>query len=503
MQAVKFARDFSIEKGNWLVATRKTPPKPGTAARGTAKATQTRKKKASPTASKAAKTSAAKADEPVILDPPAKPAAAKPARKPETIDAKAVEVKKTKPAETGPVSVKEPERPKATEPKSKPEPEEKSKGKSAASPPPPPPKEAKSRGGFAGFTGVVAGGVVAAVAGYLVAVNLNPDQPEFQAEFRALAAVFSERLTEMEDRISVLETGSESPDFKGLKDDLDNLKQALAAETKELAERLALTETQLSDALTGLESARNRLAENLSETGGEISQATNELIARYGVEIDALKAQLAEQLEASAGLTARIDEVSERATEQLAAARTKVEELSETAANAAKSVDLSVAAERLRAAVETGKSYTGLLAQITGAAAVEVPDALLKDSDNGVATLVELQQVYPEAARRALKASIRGEAGDGLGEKLTAFLKSQIGARSLEEKEGDDADAVLSQAEAALRRGELKRATELVRTLPPAGLVEMSNWLAAAEARLAVQAALDEFTETLDGQNQE
>ena len=84
----------------------------------------------------------------------------------------------------------------------------------------------------------------------------------------------------------------------------------------------------------------------------------------------------------------------------------------------------------------------------------EIPAALANAGD-GIPTLLTLQEGFAEPARAALDASIRADMGDGWANRLTSFLRSQSGARSLTPHEGADPDAVLSRAEAALCGGTL------------------------------------------------
>lgn len=463
------------------MATKKTTSASGTTTTGKTGAGRPKKPSAKPTAKPrakpAAKPAAAKSD-PVILDPPKKPAAEPAKKTPDVVDAKVVETTKPetnekpaeKPAETEKVA-------KAVE------------------------KTAQNPRRSSGFIGLVGGGVIAAGIGYLAAGYINPPPPvvDNSAEIAALTTDYTAQLATLEGRIAELEN---SP-VAQLEKDVTALKTTLAEQSAQLSERVQGTETKLEQALAELEASRSRLAEYLGEAGGEISAASAALIAQYGADIDALKAQVAEQIADRDALSQRLEVVAEKASEQLASARAKVEELSETALNSAKDVDLTLARERLDAAIETGKSYGSVLGDIAREAAIDIPKALSEGADQGIDTLTDLQKSFPEAARRALKSSIKAEAGDGLTDKLGAFLKAQIGARSLEEKEGDDPDAVLSRAEAALSRGELQGAVDLVRKLPAEGIAELSDWLAAAEARLRVEAALEELSNALDGANQE
>ncbi|MGC1487099.1 MAG: hypothetical protein WA784_04835, partial [Albidovulum sp.] len=63
-------------------------------------------------------------------------------------------------------------------------------------------------------------------------------------------------------------------------------------------------------------------------------------------------------------------------------------------------------------------------------------------------------------------------------------------ARSLTPRAGEDPDAILSRAEAALGTGDLKTALVEIATLPEAGRARLAEWTGLAERRLAAAAAI-------------
>ncbi|MGB8622217.1 MAG: hypothetical protein WCD16_05310, partial [Paracoccaceae bacterium] len=83
------------------------------------------------------------------------------------------------------------------------------------------------------------------------------------------------------------------------------------------------------------------------------------------------------------------------------------------------------------------------------------------------------------------------------GDRIGAFLRTQFGARSLTPREGNDPDAILSRAEAALNAGELKDALDEIATLPEAGQQAMSGWVAKAQKRADALAAADTLASRL------
>ena len=129
----------------------------------------------------------------------------------------------------------------------------------------------------------------------------------------------------------------------------------------------------------------------------------------------------------------------------------------------------------------------------------DVP-ASLAATTKAVPTLLSLLDGFAPFARAALDASIRADMGDGWAGRLTSFLRSQSGARSLTPHEGTDPDAVLSRAEAALREGQIKAVLAELSGLPPAGAAAMAPWVADATRRIDTEQAISELSATLNGQ---
>jgi hypothetical protein len=141
------------------------------------------------------------------------------------------------------------------------------------------------------------------------------------------------------------------------------------------------------------------------------------------------------------------------------------------------------------------------LSDVADGAAVDVPEALSAAAETGVSTLEELQSTFPAAARAALPIAIRDTAGEGTMNRVTAFLQSQVGGRSLEPQEGDSPDAVLSRAEAALRDGDLSGVVAELAALPEEAQSVMADWTSSAETRIAALEAMDAFAAALDTAN--
>lgn len=236
--------------------------------------------------------------------------------------------------------------------------------------------------------------------------------------------------------------------------------------------------------------------EDLSSRTAPIGTQVNAL----GEKVDAFEARLneIEKRPMSEGVSQGAIEAYERELarlqETVATQRTEVEALIESArskeANANEAARLAAAqtaVARLRASLDDGVPFA-VAAQDLATLGVSMPDPLPSVKDEGVATLAALQSSFPPAARTAL-ATVRdiengGESG------LGAFLRRQLGARSVAPRDGDDADAVLSRAQAAVTDGQLATALNEISSLPEGARSVMSEWTATAQKRLdAVRAA--------------
>ena len=149
------------------------------------------------------------------------------------------------------------------------------------------------------------------------------------------------------------------------------------------------------------------------------------------------------------------------------------------------------AVQRIRAAALSGAPYADALASLDGLA---VDDLIRSRAEAGLPTLASLSDSFPDAARAALDASRRADVGTGFGDKLANFLDVQTSARSLEPREGDDPDAVLSRAEAAVKSGDVAMALTELAGLPEVGRAEMADWLAHAQEYQAAETALADLS---------
>jgi hypothetical protein len=236
--------------------------------------------------------------------------------------------------------------------------------------------------------------------------------------------------------------------------------------------------------LSGIEAAFADLTARL-----EALEARPATVAAPSGDISAVNADME-------ALRAQIAEMTNAAQTELADARATADAIEENAAAAARKAAGRAALSRIQTALESGAPIGAALGDLENATGNAAPEALVATQD-GVPSLASLQEKFPEAARVALAAArsqgMAGEETTGLG----AFLRTQFDVRSTSPREGKDADAVLSRAEAAVRSGRLSDALAEISALPEVSRAAMSDWLAQGEARASAVAAADILSSTL------
>lgn len=330
---------------------------------------------------------------------------------------------------------------------------------------------ARRRGG--GFLGTVAGGALALAAGFAVShfdlLGLRP-VPDDSA-LTALAA----RTTALEQGLAAAGAVEEKA---GL---LETRLDALAQATDEALPPLRAEVQTLSGRLDKLEQSLEALA-NLP-ADGSVSAAQ---IAAVSAAVETLRAELA-------GLKAAPDEAALRTIARDELGKWQAESAEKHRAEAEATVAIAArtaALARLSAAAETGLPYADAVAALAGEA---LPDVITRYADTG---LPPLSQGFAEAARAALDAGLRAAPGASLGDRLLSFLRVQTGARSLTPQDGDDPDAILSRAEAAVAAGDAQGALDELAALPPEARAELADWTRLAQDRLAFVAAVQALSAT-------
>ncbi|GAB4262817.1 MAG: hypothetical protein Kow0013_08740 [Pararhodobacter sp.] len=332
----------------------------------------------------------------------------------------------------------------------------------------------------AGAGSMIIGGVLSAAIGAGAALAILPEG------WRRGDAGLETRITALERRPQGLDSAALAPlaariealENDGLRDRVAALEGRAPADLGPLEARLAALESQPAGASAAeIEAALAPTVATLTARLDQIEAAVAPLAER----IARLEADIAAQ--ARAAVDAALAETRAEIDAQAAALSHREESIEATQARIAARAALA----ELVAAAESGAAAPGALATI--AEVTDLPAALAPLAD-GLTTLSALQDTFAPAARAALAAEPPAEDA-GLGDRVLRFLRSQTGARSLAPREGNSTDAILSRAEAALRRGDLSGSLAELDDLTGAPAEAMTEWRAQAQTRLDALAALD------------
>ncbi len=151
-------------------------------------------------------------------------------------------------------------------------------------------------------------------------------------------------------------------------------------------------------------------------------------------------------------------------------------------------------AARLSAALDSGLPFATdltLLAPLAqgDAKLTDVAASLQPYAQAGVASRAALAASFPAVAKAALADDV---ADDSFGERLLGKVRGIVSLRRVgDDVAGDSVEAKLARAEAALDAGDLVKAVDLVKSLPPQTNKATQAWLARAEAHLAAKRTID------------
>jgi hypothetical protein len=328
---------------------------------------------------------------------------------------------------------------------------------------PPLPPAPAGRSGAGAFLGMVLGGVLAAGAGFGLA-RFMPDLLPIGGDdaLSATVAAQADEIAALRAELAALPAPDPQIDAR-----LSAL-EAAPADGAGLDDRLAALEAEIAD-------LRARPA-----TGG--AAASPEMLA----ELAALKEQVA-ALGSGGSVPADVIAAADAAEARLKAAEASATAMAEQAEAAAAAARRGAALDRVTAALDSGAPYASALPELGGA---DLPPVLLDNAAVGLPTVADLAESFPEAARTALEAALRANMGESWTDRVSSFLRSQTGLRSLTPREGNDPDAVLSRAEAALAQGRVADAITELAAMPEAGKPALADWLAQAQTRVDAEAAV-------------
>ena len=259
-----------------------------------------------------------------------------------------------------------------------------------------------------------------------------------------------------------------------LRGDLNAQQERIAALEQVEAPTVDLSpiEDQLSEIETRIAALEERPAVVVPEG------VDGDAVAAYAAELSALK-------EAAAAQRSEI--------EALIANAKSVEEAT---ADAARTANGQAAIAKIVSALDAGQPFADAVATLQGLDLRDIDPALIDPSAGGVATLSTLQSDFPDQARAALAAARTAGTEEGQQD-IGGFLIRSLGVRSVAPREGDDPDAVLSRAEAAIKSGDLATTLTELDTLPEDAQAVIADWRAAADVRVAARAAADALAQRL------
>ncbi len=310
------------------------------------------------------------------------------------------------------------------------------------------------------FLPAILGGLIAAGIGFGVAYYIIPRADPNLNENVAANATALETL-----QADVAAASAETPapvDLTPVTDQITALQDQVTSEIDVLTDRIALFDERLTT------------LEKQPSSDGTLQESALEAYQR---ELDTLRTQVEEQAGA--------------AIAQLESTRAEAAAIEKAALDAAQAAQIRAALAQIQTGLAEGVPMQAALTDLEDALGTPAPDALAAVAE-GAPTLAKLQADFPNAARAALSDA---RAGGESGEETSAFgsfLREQLNVRSVAPREGDDADAVLSRAQAAVSSGQLQTALDEIAGLPDAAKGKLSEWVTVAETRVAaVQAAED------------
>ena len=345
--------------------------------------------------------------------------------------------------------------------------------------PPPPPVPPRAPAPAPSATPLVIGGLIAGAAGFLVATFAVPEGwPNPPAEAPATVEVPTV------DPETIARVDALSGDLSALAERLDNL----PAPSAEVVVPDSVDLTPLLDRLDAIEGETGGLSDALAaleQSAADLSSRVDEIAERPNIVAPDGSAAMEAQLET---FRRDLDAVTEAARAEIEEAQARASQIEADAAAAAAEAARNAAMADIRAALESGEPFADALAGLG-----DVPDALASVANDGVTPMAALQGAFPDAARGALQQVQSVPEDASATDRVASFLRRHTNARSLAPREGDDPDAVLSRAEAALSAGDVDAALAELDALPEDASAALQSWINDARARAAAVAAMNEM----------
>ncbi|MBR9865220.1 MAG: hypothetical protein GYB24_17460 [Rhodobacteraceae bacterium] len=329
-----------------------------------------------------------------------------------------------------------------------------------------------------------------------VAEFLMPGQSEARAEVAALRSDLESRLAELEqapqDGVNQETIDAAIAQYaQSQQEELAAIKDRLAAtDGVDIESRVASLESRIEGVEAELTAVGERLSAQITENGATLSEEAASKLSGFQATLQGLKAQVADLAAKNGALNQKVEEAAK------AAAR-RVEEAEKQASSQVASTATKKLLTDITVALDSGTPFRTALDGLVELTGTEVPDVLEAVADTGTPSWTTLRNRFSDRAHAALRADTKANAGDGVAGKLGAFLKTQVGTRSIERRDGDSADAILSRVEDDLVNRRLAAALSEANSLPEAAKAAMSQWIADLSALNAAQSALTDLNASL------
>lgn len=342
-----------------------------------------------------------------------------------------------------------------------------------------------------GFWPVALGGVVAAGVGAAATLWALPNLPaSWLPEVPVQEVAPAEEID-----VDAIRADAVSAAEAAAREEVDVLRAEIAAATPVEAPAVEAPaaanepETQAAPAVNAASAEQvAALQTRLEEQAAQIE----ELAARPV--LDPEVAQKVQSVADQAGaLEQQIQAAAESAQSEISAVQAEAQKLQDAAEESTRRAEAVAAVASLQAALDRGVTPDEARETLEGAG-IDTPEPLTRE----VPSLVSLQEGFGDAARASLRASLREDSSTGGGNPLTNFLRAQTGARSVEVREGDDPDAILSRANAEIEAGRIGAALDEISGLSDAArsVPAMAEWMSGANAYRDAQAALSDLSAT-------
>jgi hypothetical protein len=350
-----------------------------------------------------------------------------------------------------------------------------------------------------GLVQMVLGGVVAAGLGFVA--GSYPDLPfmgspevvedPFVTETKAALRAQAEGIQAASALAGANATAVAAIDLAPLSASISGIEGQLSA--------LQTTVAGLSEQITAVDTQFTGFDERIAtlEKQPLIDAVSPETIAAYERELARLQTEVAAQQAAIAAAQVEQQAAVDAARAEIEAVADRARASEQSAESRAKLAASRAALADLTTRARDGQPYAASLAVMV-ANGVDVPAPLAEGAEDGLPTASTLLTEFPQAARDALRVARTLQADSGETGGLSGFLQSQLGARSVTPRDGDDPDAVLSRAEAALRGGDLDAVLTEIAALPAAAQTELSEWVKMAQLRRDALAAAATLTQDLN-----